>query len=121
MSQDTSSQYWQEEAAGFGQIISFMANPISQSRSEQREPRSLSLEIQPLDDDFQPTGNPFWSVSRDVSVHGLGFLMPDQVEHRYLRISLFDNQSSVIAEVRHCSSIGSEYPLYLVGVLFLDD
>ncbi len=65
---------FEEGTIGFGQIISFMANPISQSRSEQREPRSLSLEILPLDDDFQPAGNPFWSVSRDVSVQGLGVL-----------------------------------------------
>ena len=98
-----------------------MSDPQRGRRREPREPRSISLRIQPLNEDYKADGSQFWTVSRDISTRGLGFIMPEPIQHKYLKIGLGNDMPMVICEVRHCSSIGSEYPLYLVGVRFLDE
>ena len=87
-------------------------------RSHERTARSISVSIQPLDDDFQPCGDPFWVVSRDVSLRGLGLLSHEPLDHKYVRLGLMDQTASTIAEVVHNTSIGEKYPLFLVGVKF---
>lgn len=90
-------------------------------RKRRRAPRSVSLRIQPLDLDFCPDGDPFWAVSRDISSVGLGFLNGEPLQHEFVRIGLFDQTATMIARVCHSTSIGVKYPLYLVGVQFLDE
>lgn len=90
-------------------------------RRNRREPRSVSLRIQPLDLDFCPDGEAFWAVSRDVSNGGLGFINSEPIQHEYVRIGLFEENATMIARVCHSTSIGVKYPLYLVGVQFLDE
>lgn len=94
--------------------------PQDQRRRHQRIPRSLSISVQPLDDDFAADGETFYLVSRDVSMGGIGLISPDPIAHRYVRIGLLDESVSVIGEVRHNSSIGTHHPLYLVGIMFLE-
>ncbi len=108
-------------AISFVLLAQQLADPANNQRSEQRNPRSLSLRIQPLDEDFLPDGERFWTVSRDISTRGLGFIMPEPIRHQYLNVGLGNEGPMAIVEVRHCSSIGSEYPLYLIGVSFLPE
>jgi len=88
-------------------------------RCEKRRSRSISLQIKPLDDDFHDEGETFWVISRDISRRGLGFISAEQIRHEYLRIGLLDYDTTVIAQVRHSTAIGDQYPLYLVGVEFV--
>jgi len=94
---------------------------IGKRRKSRREPRSISLRIQPLDLDFCPDGEPFWAVSRDISSGGLGFVNSEPLQHEFVRIGLFDQAATMIARVCHSTSIGVKYPLFLVGVQFLDE
>ncbi len=94
--------------------------PHDSRRRHRREPKSISLRIQPLDLDYRPDGEPFWAVSRDISHKGLGFVNPEPVVHEFVRIGLFEQEIAVIAKVCHSTSIGVKYPLFLVGVQFLD-
>lgn len=87
-------------------------------RSHRRTLRSISVSIQPLDDDFRPCENVFWVVSRDVSQQGMGLISHEPFAHKYVRLGLVDEAATTIAEVRHNTSIGEKYPLYLVGVEF---
>ena len=88
-------------------------------RRHRRRYRSISLKIQPLNHDFHNDGEPFWVISRDISRSGLGFINSEPIQHDYLRIGLLDHEITVIGQVRHSTSIGDHYPLYLVGVEFL--
>lgn len=90
-------------------------------RRHQRFLRSLSISVQPLDEDFQPDGELFWLVSRDISLKGIGLVSCDPIQHEYVRVGLLDQNISLIGKVRHNSSIGQQHPLYLVGVEFLSD
>lgn len=92
----------------------------SSRRDNSRQPHSLLLLIQPLDLDFQPVGDPFRALSRDISLTGAGFLNLESVKYEFVRVSLLDFNASLVARVRHCSSIGKDHPLYLVGLEFID-
>lgn len=96
------------------------ASPFEQKRHHKRTPRTLSISVQPLDDDFQPDGEPFWLVTRDISLKGIGMISSDPIEHQFVRIGLMDESTTVIGQVRHNSSIGHKHPLYLVGIEFLN-
>ncbi len=109
-------------ALDFRQLILNLCKPerpVVEKRREERVATSLSLMIQPLDFDFRPDGEPFWALSRDISSRGLGFVNPEPIQHRYVRLELIEHGASTIARVCHSTSIGLEYPLYLVGVQFL--
>ena len=88
-------------------------------RKHPRESRSISLSVQPLDEDFQKDGDLFWVVSRDISLKGVGLICPEPIDHQFIRVGLLEENVSVIGRVCHNTSIGSEYPLYLVGVEFI--
>ena len=103
------------------ELTSGPENHVKNKRRSRREPRSVSLSIQPLDLDFCPDGEAFWAVSRDVSNGGLGFVNSEPIQHEYVRIGLFDEAATMIARVCHSTSIGVKCPLYLVGVQFLDE
>ncbi len=45
----------------------------------------------------------------------------DPIVHDYVRVMLMEQDVSVIAKVRHSSSIGTQFPLYLIGIEFLDE
>lgn len=90
-------------------------------RQRQRRPRSISISVQPLDDDFQPDGDQFWVVSRDISTKGLGLICHEAIAHGFVRIGLMNEAVTVIGNVRHSTSIGHQYPLFLVGVEFVNE
>ena len=90
-------------------------------RNHPRTSRSISVSIQPLDADFQPIGNLFWVVSRDISPKGMGLICHEPFGCEYVRTGLLSEQVTVISRVCHTTSIGETYPLYLVGIEFLHD
>ena len=112
-----------ESFQDFYSILSDMQRPIKpadERRSDNRVPRSISLQVQPLDMDFQPDGESFCAITRDISKKGLGFINAEAVDHEYLRIYMpLQTESSVIARVCYNLSVGVTYPLYLVGVEFI--
>lgn len=104
------------ESQGLGRI---MATNRRGRRDNIRVPRSISVSIQPLDDDFRADGGVFWVVSRDISVKGLGLISYDPIYHEFVRVGLVDEGVSVIGRIRHNTSIGHDFPLFLVGVEFI--
>lgn len=90
-------------------------------RRHPRRLRSISISVQPLNDDFQPDGDLFWVVSRDISTRGLGLICPDAIGHGYVRVGLMNESVSVIGNVQHNTSIGHHYPLFLVGIEFVNE
>ena len=105
----------------FVQVLRQLTSDAKDTRSSNRYPKRLSLSIQPLDEDFLPDGEPFFAISSDMSKRGMGFILDEPMVHTHLRITLKDDNVSVIAELRHNTSIGIEYPMFLIGVEFLDE
>lgn len=100
-------------------MVDFEPPEFRGRRSCPRELRSISISIQPLDADFQPLGTAFWVVSRDISTKGLGVVTHDAIEHEYVRVGLLNEHVTAIGRVRHNTSIGEKYPLFLVGIEYL--
>lgn len=90
-------------------------------RRHRRTPRSISVSVQPLDDDFDVNGDRFWLVSRDISPGGIGLISYDPIEADYVRLGLLNEKVSIIGRVRHNTSIGDKYPLFLIGIEFMSD
>lgn len=90
-------------------------------RADDRIPWRASLKVQPIDQDFSNDGPAFFAISSDLSRKGLGFVYPDPMQHDYLRITLSDSNVSVLSHVMHNTSIGTDSPLYLIGVQFLGE
>ena len=109
------------ETKEFRTLLREMTTPyrMDNRRAHKRIPRSISLTVQPLDMDFQPDGEPFWALSRDISLRGLAFVNSEPVAHEFVRIGLLEYDATIIAKVRHSTPIGVDYPLFLVGVEFV--
>ena len=96
----------------------------TESRDARRNPRftrTISISLQPLDNDFQPVGDEIWVVSRDLSPKGLGLICHDPINHEYVRVGLLNERITAIGRIRHNTSIGGMYPLFLVGIEFLHE
>jgi len=106
-------------AQNFRQRTTGSDSPNAPIRRYPRQLRSISVSIEPLDDDFQPCEDLFWVVSRDISLKGIGIISHEAIEHDYVRIGLVDESITTIGQIRHNTSIGQRYPLYLVGIEFL--
>ena len=108
-------------------LLSFLRDLVQADLNEacrrefHRHSLRLSLIIQPLTEDFLPDGEAFRAMSSDVSLKGMAFVNPETVDHEYIRISFSQFDISIIARIKHNSSIGVDYPLFLVGVEFLDE
>lgn len=51
----------------------------------------------------------------------MAFVNPDDLQHDFVKVTFENLSVSVICKVQHTSSIGIDYPLFLVGVEFLDE
>ncbi len=102
-------------------MVDFEPYEFRNSRNNPRSTRSISVSIQPLDDDFQPIGKMFWVVSRDISYRGMGLICHEPIQCEFIRLGLMNEHVTAISTVRHNTSIGEKYPLFLVGVEFLHD
>lgn len=102
-------------------IVRHMIDVDHDRRKNNRVPKRVTLSIQPLNDDFGADGESFLAISSDISRNGISFISDDPIVHEFVRVMLMEEDVSVIARVRHSTSIGTQYPLYLVGVEFLDE
>jgi c-di-GMP-binding flagellar brake protein YcgR len=93
---------------------------VNQRRESVRHPKSISVIVQPLNEDFLPDGEPFWVMSRDVSRNGMAFVNVLPTQHQYVRLRMLDYDASAVCRVCHCTAIGSDLPVYLTGVQFLE-
>ena len=93
---------------------------LSNVRRHHRSTTSISVSIQPLDEDFNDVGEQFWVVSRDISPMGMGLICPEPFGFEFVRTGLLNKNASVISRVRHNTSIGETHPMFLVGIEFID-
>ena len=107
----------------FQTLFSDLTRPENgiENRESPRWPFSVELRIQPLDLDYRPDGDPFWVTSRDISDWGAGVICVEPISHDFVRIELPEYDIQTIARVCHNTSIGEQYPLYLIGLQFVDD
>jgi hypothetical protein len=117
--QKISSEEFYFTALELQNLISPPQIEFSARRTNQRVPRSISVSLQPLDDDFQAAGECQWLMSRDISPYGVGLVSYNPIPQVYVRIGLMNDEISALGKVRHNTSIGHKYPLFLVGVEFL--
>ncbi|MEM7454065.1 MAG: hypothetical protein AAF456_06885 [Planctomycetota bacterium] len=104
--------------------LKFVVNPSERSANRRRLKRyrhKLPLLVQPLDDDYMETGDPFWTTSRDFSRNGIGFNWHKTLECRFVNISIPDHSFSGIAEVRHFTQLSIDNGMYIIGAEFMDE
>lgn len=102
-------------------LIDSVPSKFATRRKHQRVPRSISVSLQPLDDDFKVVGDQLWVVSRDISPNGIGILSYDPIRHEHVKVGLLNESVSALGTIRHNTFIGHKYPLYLVGIEFLSE
>ncbi|MBC8355482.1 MAG: PilZ domain-containing protein [Planctomycetes bacterium] len=94
---------------------------------ERRFPRyKLTVEVwvQPVNDDFEPLGEPFTAISRDISAGGIGIMHTRAVrdKHLWLRlVTLGGGTMNVVVEVLRCRSVGMFYDIGAKFVAKLDE
>ncbi|MDG1872752.1 MAG: hypothetical protein P8J27_02480 [Mariniblastus sp.] len=91
------------------------------TRKHKRRMQSISVSVQPLDRDFKKSGEMFWVVSRDISIKGICLICNDPIKHAHIRIGLMNETVTAIGRIKHSTSVESRFPLYLVGVEFLNE
>ena len=98
----------------------FRRSNVENHRRSKRFKRCTLLTLQELDDDLSPIGQTKWAMSRDVNRHGIGFVSRDQIDSTYIRVTVVEDNFSVIGIVRHSRVLPGGEALF-VGVEFLDD
>jgi len=61
---------------------------IDERRTEKRKPVSLDVIVVPLDADFNPIGEPFLGLTRDISRGGIAMLHTESVTAPYLLLRI---------------------------------
>jgi hypothetical protein len=96
------------------------ADYIADERVDLRYPVCIPIEVTPYNDQGQRSGEPFATVTKDVSAGGIAFLHRAEVAGRFAVISFpkakrYADQY-VVVEVRYCRELG---PLWQIGGRFL--
>jgi hypothetical protein len=101
-------------AAFIGQLTSGVFIPGKERRKEPRYAVAIIVEVQPLDKDFQPAGDVFRVVTRDISASGIGILDSRPVDCKYLAVQLTNpegEQMQMVMEVLRCQRLGNIYDI----------
>ena len=94
---------------------------------ERQFPRyKLTVEVwvQPVNSDFEPLGDPFTAVSRDISTSGIGLMHTRAIRDKYLWLRLATQGGgtmNVVVEVLRCRPIGMFYDIGAKFVAKLDE
>jgi len=109
-----------------GELISFVKRQIrdgthyvgKERRWEDRHLMVVPVLAQPVDEQFNPVGEPFAVVTRDISQHGVGLVHSEPICHPMLalQMSLAGEEVNVAARVVWCESVG---PFYYIGGEFV--
>jgi hypothetical protein len=91
---------------------------FSERRSEARLHLAVPVLVRPLDDDFNPVGEYFSAVTRDISPSGVGLIAEQPISYRHvvLRMHLANEEVTVIAEVKWHKPMG---PFEGIGCRFV--
>ena len=80
--------------------------------------------VQPVDSGFEPLGEPFTAVSRDISSSGIGLMHTRAIREKYLWLRLETRggvKMNVVAEVLRCRPLGMFYEIGAKFVAKLDE
>lgn len=101
-------------------IVEFESYKKNVRRSEVRETVSIPVEARRLDEEFNPVGDEFHMVTRDVSCNGVGLFHLESLEPGPIELTLTspvsDRALRIVANVEHCTAIGK---YFMVGCRFL--
>jgi hypothetical protein len=105
-----------------------IADETLRNHVEERQfPRfKLTVEVwvQPVDANFEPLGEPFTAVSRDISTGGIGLMHTRAIRDKYLWLRLVTHGGgtmNVVVEVLRCRPIGVFYDIGAKFVAKLDE
>ena len=90
-------------------------------RRYRRHKRCTLLTLQELDDDLSAIGQTKWAMSRDVNDHGIGFVAAEPIASNYIRVTIVEDKSSAIGQIRHSRPLPGAEESWFVGVEYLDD
>ena len=90
-------------------------------RRHGRRRRVTLLTIQALQDDLSATGTQMWGMSQNVSPLGIGFICESRIIDPYVRITIVEDNCSLIGLIRHGRVFDHASGKYFYGVEYLDD
>ena len=93
-------------------------HPYAEKRSEEREPFVATVLAVPLDSEFNPVGNKFTVVSRDISSRGIGLVHSERLSHQLLGLQtcLAGEEVNLVAEIVWQKPMG---PFEYIGCRFV--
>ena len=98
------------------------ADFVADERVDLRYPVCVPIEVTPYSDQGQRSGEPFATVTKDISAGGIAFLHTAEIANRYIAVRFprakRHSDQSVVVEVRYCRELG---PLWQIGGRFLVD
>ena len=96
------------------------ADYIGDERVDVRYPVCIPIEVTPYDDQGQRSGEPFATVTKDISAGGIAFLDRAETTGWFAVISFpkakRHSDQHIVVEVRYCRELG---PLWQTGGRFL--
>ena len=103
------------------QSYSAGAEGESERRAQPRRLISIPIVVQPLDANFQPVGDVFHAMTKDISRGGVGISHNGRVAAKYLQIEVATRDGekmTLMSKVEHCTPDGQ---LYHIGARFVVD
>ncbi|MEO1615185.1 MAG: hypothetical protein AAFV88_05005 [Planctomycetota bacterium] len=92
-------------------------------RRKRRLPRTLEINVQPLDDQLNERGDAFFAITRDISQGGLAYLSSQKADFERAIISLNEGLAPrVVCRIRNNSMVhtnGLREQVWLTNVEFL--
>ena len=90
----------------------------AERRSMQRRRLIVKVLAQPIDEDYNPIGEPMPVVSRDISPKGIGLVHTEPIESERLALEmqLGDQMVKLVGAVKWCGPCG---PFYYIGCQFV--
>lgn len=98
----------------FVQKITAGMHPRPERRVELRYPIAIVVDVQPLDEKFDPTGPVFQAVTRDISNSGIGITHNRLLESHFLAIQLWSPEGEklqTLVEVLRSQPAGSIFDI----------
>lgn len=93
------------------QFCQNLAKPRKHERrgQERVELPPVPVEVQPLNDEFEPEGSPFAAIVRSISAKGMGLMFGKPVQTKYLQVLVNTpgrDELKTVIELKHCTEDG---------------
>ncbi len=100
-------------------ILEYVNYGRDHRRSEPREAVAIPVQVQPLDNQLQPTGEGFSAITRDISYAGIGLFHRFPIDQGLLQISMSapetHEEMRLLARIEHCTRCGQ---FFIIGCNF---